>query len=229
MSEALYQFGGLRFWTEDEIELREAFQSRAVSVVKRTLTSLNPAWRFFRTEGPCLSPRNQISAAYGDDDLFATNHEVGGGMLYLRAETTPSSYAFARTVQGKPPICIWQAGKSFRRETNDGASAAKLRFNEFWQLEFQCIYRADSKADYRVALIEALCPEVERFTRNSVRVVASDRVPSYSESTIDIEAMHGDAWREIASCSIRTDYAEDMRVCEIALGLDRVATIAAAA
>lgn len=227
MSAALYDLGGLRFWTEDEIELREAFQARAVAIVKRTLTDLNPAWRYFRTEGPCLSPRDRISAAYDDDDLFSTNHTAGGGNLYLRAETTPSSYAFARTVQGKLPICVWQAGKSFRRETNDGASAAKLRFNEFWQLELQCIYRADTKADYREALISALTPEVERYTRRGARVMPSDRLPAYSESTLDIEIRHGNSWREIASCSIRTDFSPDTRVCEIAFGLDRIATLAA--
>lgn len=227
MSAALYDIGGLRFWSEDEIELREAFQARAVPVVKRTLTALNPAWRYFRVEGPCLSPRDRISDAYGDADLFATNHHAGGGKLYLRAETTPSSYAFARTVQGKLPICVWQAGKSFRRETNDGASAAKLRFHEFWQLEFQCIYRADTKADYRDALLGPLCDEVRRVTMQDVRVVESDRLPAYSESTLDIEASHDGTWREVASCSIRTDYKDDIRVCEIAFGLDRIATLAA--
>ena len=227
MSYGLYQLSGLRFWSQDEIELREAFQRRAVAVVTRTLTDLNPAWRFMRTEGPCLSPRDQISAAYTDDDLFATNHIAGGSPLYLRAETTPSSYAVARRAGGKLPMCVWQAGKSFRRETNDGASAAKLRFNEFWQLEFQCIYRADTKADYRAALIPAVSREIGRFTMTPTRVVPSDRIPDYSESTLDIEAMHGGKWREMASCSIRTDYAPDARVCEIAIGLDRVATLAA--
>lgn len=227
MSEALYKLGGLRFWTEDEIELREAFQTRAVSVVKRTLLDLNSAWRFSRTEGPCLSPRDQISAAYGENDIFVTNHDAGGDALCLRAETTPSSYAWARRFGGKLPLCVWQAGKSFRRETNDGASAAKLRFNEFWQLEFQCIYKIDTKANYRIALIPAVSIEIARFTGVPVRVVNSDRLPAYSQSTLDIEAKHAGKWREMASCSIRTDYAKDALVCEIAIGLDRVATLAA--
>jgi glycyl-tRNA synthetase len=226
MSHAIYTLGGLRFWTEDEIELREAFQARAVSVVKRRLLDINPAWSIHRMEGPCLSPRDRISDAYDDDDLFVTNHVAGGSPLCLRAETTPSSYAYTKWLQAKPPVCVWQAGKSFRRETNDGASAAKLRFNEFWQLEFQCIYRADTKADYRAALIIEVSREIGRFTGAETRVVPSDRIPAYSESTLDIEAMHDGRWREMASCSIRTDYADDMRVCEIAIGLDRVATLA---
>lgn len=227
MSEALYKFGGLRFWNEDEIELREAFQRRSASVVRSTLLDINPAWRFARVEGPCLSPRDRISDAYDDGDIFATNHIAGGAPLYLRAETTPTSYAYARYLGGKMPLCVWQAGKSFRRETNDGASAAKLRFNEFWQLEFQCIYRADAKADYRAALIPAVSAEIQRFTRRASRIVPSDRIPAYAESTVDIEVEHNGNWREMASCSIRTDFADDLRVCEIAIGLDRVATLAA--
>lgn len=228
MSAALYGLGGLRFWGEGEILLRDQFQSRAVSVVQGTLNSLNPAWRHYRIEGPCLSPRSRVSTAYGDDDVFVTNHVAGGESMLLRAETTPSSYAYARTLQGKLPVCVWQSGKSFRRETNDGASAAKLRFNEFWQLEFQGIYRADTKADYRGALIEALCPAVRLFTGSEVRVVESDRLPSYSESTLDIEVLYGGRWTEVASCSIRTDYSDDARVCEVAFGLDRIVEITGA-
>lgn len=227
MSEALFKLGGLRFWTESEIELREVFQSRAVAVVRRSLLDINSAWRFTRCEGPILHPRSQISAAYDDDEIFVTNDIRGGEALCLRAETTPSSYAYARHLRGKLPLCVWQAGISSRRETNDGASASKMRFNCFWQLEFQCIYRADSKADYRAALIPAVEDEIARFTMAETRIVPSDRLPAYSESTYDIEARHGDTWREMASCSIRTDYSEDTRVCEIAIGLDRVATLAA--
>ncbi len=227
MSEAIYEFAGLRFWNEDEIELREAFQARAVSVVRRTLLAMNPAWRFMRVEGPILTPQDRISAAYGPDDVFVTNHMAGGNPLHLRPETTASSYAAARKIGGKLPLCVWQVGKSFRRETNDGASAAKLRFNEFWQLEFQCIYGTDTKADYRSAVMAAVHEEIQRFTQCEAQEIASDRLPAYSESTIDIEArIFGGGWREVASCSIRTDYSPETRVCEIAIGLCRIATLA---
>lgn len=225
MSLALYDIGGLRFWTEKEIEVREFAIKRLSTSVRTTLLDLNQAWRFARVEGPCLSPRGQISASYDDSDIFITNHVVAGDALCLRAETTPSSYAYARKLGGRMPLCVWQAAKSFRRETNDGASAAKLRFNEFYQLEFQCIYKADSKADYRAALIAAVRQDLEWLLGVQSRVVDSDRLPSYSESTIDIEVPHGDNWREIASCSIRTDYADDMRVAEIAIGLDRIVSL----
>lgn len=226
MSEALFQLGGLRFWHENEIELREAFQARVVNVVRRTLLGANQAWRFVRCEGPALHPRSKISAAYDNSDIFVTNDIRASEPLCLRAETTPSSYAYARWHGGKLPLCVWQSGQSFRRENNDGASASKLRFNGFWQLEFQCIYRADSGADYRAALIPVVQSEIERFTKQPTRLVESDRLPIYSESTLDIEATHNGAWREMASCSIRKDYSDDTRVCEIAIGLCRIATLA---
>lgn len=227
MSEALYEFGGLRFWTEEEIELREMFAARAISVVKKTLLDMNPAWSFAQMEGPILTPRAIISPEYNDNDLFVTNHEAGGEFLCLRPETTQSSYAYARFLNRKLPLCVYQKGKSFRRELNDGATAAKLRFNEFWQLEFQCIYSASTKADYREALKNHIANEISRFIRSPVCIDVSDRLPVYSESTIDIEAYSNDKFLEMASCSIRNDFSEDTKVCEIAIGLDRVATLAA--
>lgn len=146
--------------------------------------------------------------------------------FWRKWKETPSSYAMARHIGGKLPFCVWQAGKVFRRETNDGASAAKLRFSDFWQLEFQCIYRTDTKVDYLDELIKRLSRHVERFTDRGVRVIPSDSLPRYSESTLDIEVYYNFKWREIASCSIRTDFSADTRVCEIAFGLDRIATIA---
>lgn len=231
MSKALFQHGGLRFWNQDEIQLRDMFKDRAISVVKRVLSGMNQAWRFEQVEGPILHPRSQISAAYSEDDIFVTNHVAGEESFVLRAETTPSSYAYARDLGGRLPLCVYQAGISSRREMNDGASASRLRFNSFWQLEFQCIYSVTTKADYRTALIEAISKEIRRFTMLPTRVVESDRLPSYSESTLDIEvemplATGGTRWTEMASCSIRNDFSEDTRVCEIAIGLDRIASLA---
>jgi len=56
---------------------------------------------------------------------------------------------------------MWQVGKSFRRELTDGATAAKLRFLEFTQLEFQCIYSSNTKADYREPLIDLVQTEID--------------------------------------------------------------------
>lgn len=231
MSQALYPIGSLRFWDENEIELRDLFQQRAVSTVKRALTDVNPAWRYFRMEGPILTPADRVSDEHiSSGDVFKVSGNRGVTELVLRTETTESSYTYARTIQGKKPICVWQAGKSFRTEKSDGASPSRLRFYEFWQLEFQCIYAVGTQADYRSYLISALISEINRFTRLPCRVVLSDRIPVYSSSTLDIEVEYEDGkWREVASCSIRKDYADDMLVCEIAIGLDRVVALSSGA
>jgi hypothetical protein len=76
----------------------------------------------------------------------------------------------------------------------------------------------------RAKLIEAVGQSIGGRT-GSWRTIASDRLPSYSESTIDIEVPHNFLDREVASCSIRTDYSENTRVVEIAIGLDRLVEI----
>lgn len=224
MSKALYHnIGGLRFWSEDEIERRDAFAARMASVVRRTLRDANPAFGMERVEGPILTPQDFISAAYSEDDVFVTQIKKAGQPLALRAETTASSYAALRAMNVKLPFCVWQAGKSFRVEANDGASAAKMRFNEFWQLEFQVAFRSDTKADYRMLLVSVAHAEIGRATGLLTRVVPSDRLPAYSRVTDDIEVqLTSGAWREIASCSLRTDYADGVLVAEIAIGLDRI-------
>lgn len=219
MSVALYHnIGGLRFWSEAEIERRASFASLSANAIRRALTNLNPVMQMKRVEGSLLTPRDFVSDAYSDADVFVTQMQKAGQSLVLRAETTASTYAMMRVEKAKLPVCYWQMGKSFRTETNDGASAAKLRFNEFWQQEFQIAHRADTKADYRAAAMDA----VRALLRLESRVVESDRLPSYSVSTLDIEVPYSGGWKELASCSIRTDYAPDVLVCEIAIGLDRV-------
>lgn len=229
MSQALFEHGGLRFWNENEIQLREMAITKLSSTVRNQLSSINPAWKFVRCEGPILHPRSEISSSYDDTDIFTTNHKD----FCLRAETTPSSYAYARSLKSKLPLCVWQAGISSRRENSDGASASKLRFNCFWQLEFQCIYSIGTLADYRARVIPAIARDISWLTGLTARIVDSDRLPSYSLSTQDIEVYIPESllykemtpgYREIASCSIRTDYSDDTRVAEFAIGLDRIAS-----
>ena len=224
MSNELYDCGKLRLWTEDEIQLRELFCIRVTSVIKRCLISRNNAWLFEECEGSILIPLSYINCSYDSNDVFYTDYYINNERVCLRPETTASSYFLAKN-RTKLPVCIYQKGKSFRKEDNDGASGSKLRFNEFWQLEFQCIYSENTKADYRSDLIEVVKIEISRFTGLESRVVESDRLPSYSDSTIDIEVKCGEKWIEIASCSIRNDFSETIKVCEIAIGLDRVSAL----
>jgi glycyl-tRNA synthetase len=67
------------------------------------------------------------------------------------------------------------------------------------------------------------------------RIVPSDRLPAYSEVTMDVEVNNGDKWMEVCSISRRTDFPiryrsvnrkqeereHDVFVLEIAIGLDR--------
>ena len=143
MSEALYPIAGLRFWSEREIALREQITARLAGLVRRTLEDMNAAWRVERCEAPMIMPLADFSSAYDPDDVFTLRREMADQAWALRAETTPGSYLYAKrlfqTFGYRPPLCVWQAGQSFRTEASDGATAAKLRFNSFWQLEFQCI------------------------------------------------------------------------------------------
>jgi len=230
MSEALYsETGSLRFWNEREVNLRDNFISQISLEVKELLLSANRGFSFHRVEGPILIPRSYISENYTDNDVFVTNHNYGECEAVLRAETTPASYQYARNLMRKgkrfsPPICVWQSGKSFRREVLDGASPSKLRFNEFYQLEFQCIYSETTMADYRDMTINKIADLLSSLSNSEVRIQDS-KPPSYAESTKDIELMFNGKWMEVASCSIRTDFSEDMKVYEIAIGLDRLLEI----
>lgn len=235
MSNAHYDLGSLRFWTEREITIRSEFTKRIVQLIHRNLKSLNPAWDLIQCEGPLLTPRSRISEAYDENDVFFLRSPLGESESVLRPETTPSSYAVAqhmlRTGEAKAPLIVWQVGKSFRRETNDGASPSKLRFNEFYQLELQCIYRSDSKADYRAAVLEKLASELSMCAGGAdQRVVESDRLPAYSLQTDDIELPWKNSFVEVCSVSTRTDFSisghPDYSVLEVAVGLDRLVCVA---
>jgi len=214
----------LRFWSEPEIEHRERAQAAIVSTVQTNLRQTNPAWAFQRMEGPLLTPRDFLSAEYSDDDIWVTPVTIAERQVVLRAETTASTYAYIRQnfahKKLRLPACFWQSGKSFRREKQ--STATRLRFFEFWQLELQCLYSIDTKADYRARLMPELADTISWLTRSEARVVESDRLPAYSESTLDIEVLYRGEWREMASVSIRTDFADDVRNLEVAVGLDRV-------
>lgn len=229
MSLQLYRSGGLRFWTEKEIESRRHIQEALVREVKDSLMHLNPAWTFYQVEGPLLTPKSYISSEYTENDAFFVKATVDDQTLVLRPETTSSSYEYAKYLmtggkQYKAPICVWQSGKSFRRELSDGATASKLRFNEFYQLEFQCVYSEGTHVLYREGILNNLIDIVSKSTdqRDLVRFIDSDRLPSYAESTVDIEVYRNDRWIEVASVSIRNDFMIGYKVLEIAFGLDRL-------
>lgn len=244
MSEALYGLGGLRFWTEREIYVREQAIQSLFGALENAFLTINSAWTFHRVEGPILTPGPAISMAYTEDDIFELRARLGDHMGALRAETTASSYLYAehilKTTRMKPPMCVWQAGKSFRRENLDGARPSTLRYNEFWQQEFQCVYQEGTHADYRGAAEQAISREIKKITiSDDVRLVDSDRLPSYSTQTRDIEVPWRPGggepvWKEMCSISTRTDFpqpsnpqAKRLVVLEVAVGLDRLVAVEA--
>jgi len=217
----------LRFWSEPELQHRDLARDRIVNTVRDSLLATNRAWSFARMEGPQLTPRSFLSPEYSEDDLWTTPVEIADDQMVLRAETTASTYAFVRNTFShrklRLPACFWQVGKSFRRERT--ATAAKLRFFEFTQLEMQCLYSADTMADYRARVLPELERTIAWLTNSTARVVESDRIPDYAVSTMDVEVKYRNAWREMASVSIRKDFAEDILNLEVAVGLDRIVEV----
>lgn len=230
---SLYDANGLVHWTERDIRVRESAITHFSAEVSATLKSLNFAWDIRRVEAPLLVPRAMISEAYGDEDIFVQqrlsehDHE-----LVLRPETTPSTYVYmthllASHAKVRLPLCVWQAGKSFRREQDQATK--HLRLKEFWQMEFQCAYAADTANDYHGTVLEPVRRMLAGVTRLPTRIVPSDRLPAYSETTMDVEVDNGDKWMEVASISRRTDFPPIksgsreivVKVLEIAIGLDR--------
>lgn len=234
MSIALLDKAGLRFWREPELKYRSFVVDTLNGAIQQTLKSQNRAWDFYQVEYPMLLPKSMISAAYTHDDVFFCDASLGDDRAVLRPETTSGSYKFAdnilKTTNSKMPLCVWQVGKSFRVEKADGASASKMRYNEFTQAEWQCIYGLTTMADYRAAIL-AVLPGIVGWLckvtdKGDVRIVESDRLPAYSESTMDIEVKRfAGRWTEVASISQRKDYP-DAKVLEIAFGIDRIVDIA---
>ena len=259
--EPLFNINGLMFWTEREIRLRRQFEDHFAAEMKTILLAENPAWQFIQIEGPQLTPRDKINHNYTNDDIWVqqADEEIvvdedtrGASFSYredsdlvLRPETTPSSYVYAQYLLNnhtgiKPPFVVWQTGKSFRREQDQVTK--NMRLKEFYQQEFQCIYTADTMNDYHAAVLEPVRKMLGEMIGVTTRIVESDRLPSYSETTMDVEAhtesyifnKENDKWMEICSISRRTDFPQkakfqakkkiiekDLLVLEIAIGLDR--------
>lgn len=236
----LYDVNSLVFWDEREVDARDRMTRFLADEFRAHLLSVNPAWVFRRVEAPLLTPRSLISPAYTDADVWAQQrlgeHDHD---LVLRPETTPSTYVAMRHLLDaqsgtRLPLCVWQAGKSFRRERDQPTKFVRLK--EFHQQEFQCAYGADTFADYHATCLEPVRRMLARATDRRTRLVPSDRLPAYSQVTVDVEAWveEDDRWMEVCSISRRTDFPGKVRtqrkrdvvevdvlVLEVAIGLDR--------
>ena len=230
---------GLVHWDEKQILLRERFIEAFSFEIRNQLLKLNRAWDIRRVEGPLLNPRSILSSNYTSEDIWVQQTmNVTDVELALRPETTPSTYAWMvhllESQRGYSlPMCVWQSGKSFRREQDQVTKNVRLK--EFYQMEFQCAYTADTANDYLSKMLDPLCSMLGSAVNLPSRIVESDRLPSYSKRTMDIEVYNGNKWMEICSISLRTDFPiqfsyankkgeilrKDILVLEIAIGLDR--------
>ena len=226
------------FWNEKEIKLRRFFEDYCSNEIKSILLSQNPAWKFFQIEAPLLTPIDLINPNYTKEDVWIQEKlDENETQLVLRPETTPSSYVYAQYLLNsniqKPPLCVWQCSKSFRREQDQVLK--NMRLKEFYQMEFQCIYTRDTLNDYQENVLEPIRKMFEDILAMPTRVVESDRLPSYSLRTMDIEVQNSDKWMEICSISKRIDFPQTVKfqvkdkliekevyVLEVALGPDRM-------
>ena len=236
--ETLYNVNSLIFWEEKDIRLRKQFEENIKEDVKSILLSENPSWKFYQIEAPCLIPVNLINPNYTENDIWMQEQKSDEKeRLALKPETTPSSYIYAKHLLNSnrcmPPLVVWQTSKSFRREQDQ--TLKNMRLKEFYQTEFQCIYSADTMNDYQSNVLEPIRKMFEDIIALPTRIIESDRLPSYSLRTVDIEVYNDDKWMEICSISKRTDFDQkarinfknkviekDLLVLEIALGVDRV-------
>lgn len=230
--EFIYNFNALPFYSKKDLLLKDYLTKKIELEVQEMLVKQNKAWQFVQIEAPCLIPRELINSNYTDEDVWvqqSKNHSD----LVLKPETTPASYEYAKHLleQQKqiPPFCVWQVSKSFRREQDQATK--HCRFKEFYQQEFQCIYSADTKNNYQESTIADLAQILMDIVALPTRIVLSDRLPSYSLKTIDIEVFNGDKWMEICSVSLRKDFTYQpiiknkvvsCLVLEIAIGIDRL-------
>lgn len=214
--ESLYEKNGLLFWTQEEIKLRRMFEDYFSTEILASLRKQNAAFQMVQVEAPLLTPRELINKGYTDEQVWSF------GELALRPETTMGSFAYAKhilsgyqDIKQKPPVVIFQHGKSFRKEQDQPTKFMRLK--EFYQLEFQIIYGLTTANDYSVKLY----PDVLKAVSNMIgecRIEESDRLPEYSEETIDIVCVKSEM--EVCSMSKRKDL-EGYKVIEIAIGTDR--------
>lgn len=236
---SILNVNSLVHWEEREILRRENLIRHFSEEVRFFLRSVNAAWDVRRVEAPTLIPRNMISDAYDNNDVWVqTRVTETDTELVLRPETTPSTYAYMVHLLdshsgAKLPLCVWQAGRSYRREQEQ--TTAHMRLKEFWQLEFQAAFTSDTGMDYHAACLEPVRKMIASVIGLPTRIVESDRLPSYSQVTMDIEIDNGFKWMEVCSISRRSDFPRtfvsrskagatrehDVLVLEIAIGLDR--------
>ncbi len=216
----LYNANGLVFWSEEEIRIRNMFVEHMVFSIRHSLLSMNQAFKLIQCEAPQLTPSVFINEAYSEEDVYKV-----GDALCLRPETTMGSYAYAAHILSgynnpkyKLPICVWQHGKSFRKEQDQPTKFMRLK--EFYQLEFQILFSASTLNDYYPLIVEDVRKALAELLI-SCKTEKSDRLPSYSDETTDVIFVEPEQEMEICSISRRKDFDSNIKNIEVAIGTDR--------
>jgi glycyl-tRNA synthetase len=214
--ENLFKRNGLMFWSEEEIKTREMVKEFFVRQLYSSLKEQNAGFNIVQVEAPLLTPREFVNKNYTNEDMWVIGDTV------LRPETTMGSYLYAKellsghnNVKYRAPIIVWQHGKSFRMEQDQPTK--HMRLKEFYQLEFQIIFAPNTANDYSVKLYPDVLAMISKML-GDCRLEKSDRLPDYSEETIDVVCNKTDM--EVCSMSKRKDF-EGYKVIEVAIGTDR--------
>jgi glycyl-tRNA synthetase len=215
--ENLYNSNGLIFWSSKEIKLRKMLETFFVDTIFDNLKTQNRGFEMEQVEAPMITPAKFINPNYTADDVFMLSDD-----LILRPETTMGSYRALEFLLSthnnrkyKLPLVVWQHGKSFRKEQDQPTKFMRLK--EFYQLELQIAYSSSTMNDYSENLIPELASAMSSMI-GSCHVEDSDRLPSYSERTLDIICDKTNM--EVGSISKRTDFP-NAKILEIAIGTDR--------
>ena len=228
---------GLVYYDEADIEARE-FLIRFISrELRDAMRQLNRGIDFIRVETPCLVPQ-EIVQPHVDAEFPlwqvsdpSEQPDAVKDKLWLRPESTHCTYAMFRELYSESlrlirvlPLCLWQAGLSFRVEQDK--TFRNLRFKQFHQMEFQLAYSEGTKADYHLHAVRAmqdildkLFPQWTPDNIDSVDMEHEDEIPFYSEKTTDLYVLD----REVVAISSRTDF--EYPILEISCGLDRLLVI----
>lgn len=215
----LYNKNGLVFFSQREIEYRQMCEQVISNAIIDNLRSQNRSFDMLKIEAPLFTPTDLINPNYTIDDYYNLWE------ISLRPETTMGSYAYAKEIlqwgyddiKYRAPIIIYQHWKSFRKEQDQPTKFMRLK--EFYQLEFQIIFSESTASDYSEFLFPIVCDTISEILVLQCRMEPSDRLPSYSEKTIDIICEENDM--EVCSMSIRNDFPW-YKVIEIAIGTDRL-------
>lgn len=212
----LYNINGLYFWSEEEIRLRRMFEQHFVAAISQNLKTQNRGFEIIQVEAPLLTPPELINKGYAIADTYALHD------LVLRPETTMGTYKAIEHLLSpynerkiKLPLCVWQHGKSFRREQDQATKFMRLK--EFYQLEFQIAFSPSTATDYAERLIPAVQQSIAEMI-GPCHLEKSDRLPDYSEITMDVVCDKNNM--EVCSISKRKDFPA-AKILEVAIGTDR--------